>query len=255
MKYKVLTLLFLASVIVSFMSCSKLNNIDGNGHVLSETRQLVSFNQVVNSDIFDVYVSQDSIYQVVVEAESNLIPYIRTIVNGSSLEIDSRDNLRPGMPIKIYVSTPYLESMRLSGSGSMTCDSLIGYQVGMRLSGSGNMYANANAAICDFEISGSGNITATVNANVTHAKITGSGDFYLDGFSDEGNFKISGSGNINAYDLHQNSLDASISGSGNMYVNVADFLKATISGSGSIYYLGDPSTDVKVTGSGSVIKR
>ncbi len=239
----------------TYTSCSKLSPVGGNGHVLQEERRLVNFNQVVNEGEFNVIITHDTIYQAVVEAETNLIPYIRTLVNGNTLIIDSREILQPGMPITIYVSTPEINYVEMSGSGTVSCDSIFGNNVGAKLSGSGNIEASLYGSASELVISGSGNMIIKMESQVNYTTISGSGDIYIAGNSNEGEFKISGSGNINSYEFHQQNLDANISGSGNMYVNVSDFLKARISGSGSIFYLGTPGLDISITGSGSVIKQ
>jgi hypothetical protein len=248
----ILLMIFMSA---TYMSCSKLSSVNGNGHVLQEERRLVNFNQVVNEGEFNVIIIHDTIYQAVVEAETNLIPYIRTLVNGNTLIIDSREILHPGMPITIYVSTPEIKYVEMSGSGTIYCDSIFGNNVGAKLSGSGSIEAKLFGSASELVISGSGNMILNVESQMNFTTISGSGDIYIDGNTNEGEFKISGSGNINSYEFHQQNLDANISGSGNMYVNVSDFLKARISGSGSIYYLGDPGLDVSITGSGSVIKQ
>ncbi len=255
MKFRnIIIVVFIMLLSTTYYSCSKLNSINGNGHVLTEERRLVNFDQINNEGQFNVYITYDTIYQAIVEAETNLIPYIRTIVNGNTLRIDSRENLRPGMPINIYIKTPDVKYIELSGSGTIVCDSVYGDNVGATISGSGSIEARLYGALADLDISGSGNMILDVESQMTYCKISGSGDMYVAGYSPEGNFNISGSGNINSFEFYQDKLDAKISGSGNMYVNVADFLTAKISGSGSVFYIGDPSIDVSITGSGSVIK-
>ena len=93
--------------ILSTTGCRKYAKIEGNNNVESETRMLVSFDKVDNEATFNVYIRHDSLYTVTVEAESNLIPHIRTIVNGNTLQIDTRENLRNNYPINIYVTPLY----------------------------------------------------------------------------------------------------------------------------------------------------
>jgi len=226
---------------------------DGNHHVMTETRQLVPFTKVINEGEFNVIIVEDSITEAIVEAESNLIPYIRTIVNGNTLIIDTRENINSNLPINIYIKTPEVNSIKLSGSGTITADSLVGDNVEIAISGSGNINASVNAGLVDILTSGSGDMWLNVVSQFTYAKISGSGNINVDGNTKDGDFNISGSGNIHSYDFVQNNSDANISGSGSMYVNVIDYLKVKISGSGSVYYLGNPSLDISITGSGSVI--
>ncbi|PLX12833.1 MAG: hypothetical protein C0598_05250 [Marinilabiliales bacterium] len=144
---------FILMLSTTYYSCSKLNSVNGNGHVLTEERRLVNFDQVKNEGEFNVFISYDTVYQAIVEAETNLIPYIRTIVNGNTLIIDSRENLRPGMSINIYVKTPNVKYIELSGSGTIFCDSVSGDNVGSVISGSGSIEANLYGAVSELDIS------------------------------------------------------------------------------------------------------
>ena len=233
--------------------CRKPFGISGNNQVTTETRQMVSFDEIVNEGSFNVYITQDSIYQVIVEAESNLIPHIKTRVNGNTLIIETKESLNNNSPMNIYVKTPVLYSVDLEGSGLISIDSLNTDHLNVEINGSGNINGEVVANSVNTKISGSGNITFEAYTTSIDTKISGSGNIDLRGESNTGTFTISGSGNINSYNFTQKDCTAKISGSGNMYLNVTDFLDASISGSGSIFYIGNPQITVSITGSGSVI--
>jgi len=231
-------LLFLSafSSLIYLTSCSKFHTIDGNGNVTTESRTLSNFSKVKSEGSFEVYIAQDSVQSVTVEAESNLLPYIETDVSGSTLLIRIREhrNIDNHEPIKIYIKSPLVDDINLSGSGSIDCDSMITSDLDIHLSGSGDM-----------------NLIAV--SNKIDATISGSGKIKMSGTASETDFNIDGSGNINAYDLLQDTCFADISGSGNMYVNVSDFLDVKISGSGNVHYIGNPIVNTSITGSGTVI--
>ncbi len=245
----------LAGVVLWSTGCNKITGINGNGQVTSETRNLVSFNKVENDGTFNVYISNDSIFTARVEAESNLIPHIRTRVNGNTLEVDTRENLKSNSPMNVYITTPIIQGAYLNGSGTVTLDSLDTENLEVDLSGSGNMTGTVASASLVTRISGSGNINLDAFTNSCTARISGSGDIKLIGESLSGDFSISGSGNIRSTNFVQNECIAKISGSGNMYLNIVDYLDVTISGSGNVYYVGNPQVNIHITGSGSVIKQ
>jgi hypothetical protein len=231
-------LLFISafSCLIYLTSCSKFHTIDGNGNVTTESRTLSTFSKVKSEGSFEVYIAQDSVQSVNVEAESNLLPYIETDVSGSILIIRVREhrNIDNHEPIKIYVKSPVVKSINLSGSGLINCDSMITSTLDVNLSGSGNMNIIAESNKIDAHISGSGKITLSGTANET-------------------DFNIDGSGNIHAYNLPQDTCFADISGSGDMYVYVNEFLDVRISGSGRVHYIGNPTVNTFITGSGTVI--
>jgi hypothetical protein len=208
---------------------------------------------VTNEGEFDVYIIQDSVSEVTIEAESNLIPAIRTEMHGSAMEIDTRDHLKPHYPMKLYIHTPEVNEVTLSGSGLIHGENIFTNTLDLNLSGSGDILFGAEADIIDCDISGSGTTELGLTADQIKASISGSGEMEFYGDADSGEFEITGSGAIHAYDLLLQECYATINGSGNIYVNVEDYLDVTITGSGNVYYSGNPIIDSHITGSGSVI--
>ena len=256
MKSYATTIIIVLSVVMMFTSgCVKIHGIDGNNQVTTETRKVVSFNKVENEGVFNVYIKHDSIFSATIEAESNLIPHIRTIVNGNTLIIDTRENLVNYKPMNVYVTTPIIQGAILSGSGSIVLDSLDTDFLDVVLSGSGRISGYTITNQLNTRISGSGSISLESYTNSNNTNISGSGDIDLIGESSSGSFVISGSGHISSYNYTQADCIAKISGSGDMYLNVTDHLDVTISGSGNVYYIGNPTITVKITGSGQVISQ
>ncbi len=235
---KTIKLFLVGSIIVLFgaTSCLEDFTIRGNGIPATEGRITLDFNEVQSEGEFDVHITNGDELEVVVNAESNILPYIETNVNRDKLKIYVRGfhNVKNRLPMEVYITTPYLKGITQSGSGIITTD-----------------YFTTNNM--DVVISGSGRIQTAVDALSLDAVISGSGNLDISGNSNFGDFLVSGSGKINAYDLTLNNCEASISGSGNMWVNVENHLKASISGSGSIYYSGNPGIEKHISGSGNVI--
>lgn len=244
---------FLTLIILFSSGCRKNPFLVGNGSISSETRASVSFNRINNQGDFDVYYIYDSTFRIKVEAESNLIPYIRTIVNGNTLEIDTRENLNNNYAMKVTVYSPVLEGVKLSGSGIIATGTVVEDIFEAILSGSGIIYGDVTSIYFEAKISGSGEIDFGVDSDNTKAIISGSGNIKLTGESTFADFLISGSGNIESYSLMLDECNAKISGSGNIYTNVMDYLNVVISGSGNLFYIGNPVIDIDISGSGNVI--
>jgi hypothetical protein len=256
MKYRTPLILFVFSLLaIMYTGCRKPFGISGNGNVITETRKVFSFNEIDSKATFNVYIEQDSIYQVVVQAESNLIPYVQTNVNGNTLIITTNENMQEHYPINVYVKTPTLNYIELSGSGIVQSDTISTNNLSVKLSGSGNMNGAVRAPLSNIILTGSGNINYYQDSENLSSTISGSGAINLIGTATTASHLISGSGNLNAFSLLSDNVQATISGSGNMYVNAEKQLNVSISGSGSLYYLGNPSTNVNISGSGSVIKQ
>ena len=233
---KKLIYLILICVLPFLSSCRKFFGIEGNHNLTSESRYESGFSEIKSSSDINVYIEQDSAFDIVVEAEENLLPYIETKLDHSCLEIEIKHgrNLINHYPINVFVKGPYFSEISLSGSGNIICDTL-DYN---------NIY---------FKLSGSGDISAVAYCDKTEVKISGSGKVTLSGQASQTDYKISGSGKIKAFGMETGDAFCNISGSGDIYVFVNDLLDVNISGSGTVYYRGTPQVVVTISGSGKVI--
>lgn len=215
--------------------CIEDITIKGNGMQRTEQRATFGFDKVASEGDFDVYIESGDEFSVTVTAESNLLPYIGTDVNGNTLRIHVNgfhviDNQ---LPMEILITMPGLRGLTQSGSGKIITEAF---------------------SAQDFKVvlSGSGTVETETDAVTIQAAISGSGVINLSGEANNGDFTISGTGKISAAQLHLNHCKATISGSGNMWVWTDRTINATISGSGNIYYNGEPVIDKKISGSGNL---
>jgi len=254
MKTKVYLFVMTVAMLMIFASCGKsVLPVKGNGDVTTELRSVSEFDKVSNEGEFDVYIIQDEVYSVTIEAESNLIGRIRTENHGSTLEISTRDNLKPSQPMKLIIRTPHLNSIHLSGSGLIDLGSIVTTALDVKLSGSGMISGEIEAEEVILDISGSGTSQITLHSEYLESHISGSGSLFFAGVVNTARLQISGSGTVKAFDLPMNTCQAGISGSGDMYVNVAEQLDVAISGSGSVYYIGYPDINTDISGSGRLV--
>jgi hypothetical protein len=234
-------LISIAGIILLYFigsSCADDFIIRGNGIPDSEARLVSGFSSVASEGNFTVHITSGAQHKIIIEAESNLMQYIETEVNGSRLRIHTRGltSLRNRLPIEIYVTTPALSGIVQSGSGSITTG-----------------YFEADAFNC--VVSGSGSIETSVAANVVEAVISGSGRLQISGSASSGNLIVSGSGQLVAEDLQLRDCEAKISGSGDIWTTVSQNLKAVITGSGYVFYSGKPQIEIVVSGSGGIIQK
>ncbi|SHF25380.1 Putative auto-transporter adhesin, head GIN domain [Mariniphaga anaerophila] len=237
---KTIQLIIAGLVFLSLATTSCVDDffIDGNGIPASEVRVTTAFSSVSSDGDFDVHITPGNEYDVVVNAEESLMPYIETDVRGGNLKIHTRGlkSLRNQLPMEVFVTVPYIDKIVQSGSGSITT----GYFEGD-----------------DFKIvvSGSGSVETSVDALTVEALVSGSGMVVVSGVARNAELALSGSGTIDAWELDLVNCEATISGSGDVWVYVERYLKAVISGSGNVYYGGFPAVEKHVSGSGSVVRK
>jgi len=264
MKTRVINGIVMIAIAVSLFSCRGYlwNCIDGYKTV--EYRYLEDFDEVTVTGDYDVYINQANDYEILIEADENLLPYVVTDVSGDKLKIKNYENrcLDPTGSIDIYITMPEINKLKLTGSGLIVCDSLDANDLEVELIGSGDIelgYGSSYIFIRDelkIENAGSGNIFIDLEADVVEVDLIGSGDIVLEGNADESDLYIAGSGDIESEDLVVDECEAKIIGSGDMFVYVNRVLDVKIAGSGDLYYYGNPGRIYQdITGSGDVINR
>jgi hypothetical protein len=229
---------FFAALFFAATSCIDDFTIRGNGIAATQGRLVPVFDKVKSSGDFQVHITKGNKFEVVLNAEENLLPYIETSVSENVLLIDipGLHNVRNRLPMNVYITVPTLAGVKQSGSGNITTDYFITDKM-------------------DLFISGSGSISTAVDANIVDATISGSGWMKISGDSNQSNLSISGSGNIDCYNLIVNYCNSNISGSGNMHVYALKSIYARISGSGYVYYTGSPVIETSISGSGKIIRK
>ena len=245
-------------LVIVTTSCRRENFpcIKGKGSVQTQTRDVSGYSRIEFQTEGTVYISVDTFYSLKIEAQQNIIDDMQTELNGNSLKIYNKHCLKNHEPIKIYITTPSLDGIDLSGSGNLIVSSKIeATDFDLNVSGSGDIELQDSliSNSVTTTISGSGSMKMIAVCNSLTGKISGSGNITVTGANSSEKFTISGSGNIHSFDFASLTSEVTVSGSGTTEVNVADNLDVTVSGSGDVYYKGNPTINTHMSGSGNLI--
>lgn len=213
--------------------------IEGSGNIKKESREVGTYTAISSAGSWDVKIAYGTSKAIEIEGDDNLLPYIQTEVEGSTLKIKSKKyyNLNARRKIIIYVNLTKLTGIALAGSGNII--------------GTGNF---TNEGKTNFELAGSGNVNIDFQTiDKVSISIAGSGNVNLGGKANELDISIAGSGDANAERVIADDVKVSIAGSGLAKVTANKNLKASIAGSGYVYYKGT-ATNIKksVLGRGKV---
>ena len=235
---KQLFLLIATISTIGFTSCRKVN---GDGPVVTDNRNLSGFNGLSVSFASDVVYTQSATYKVELRAQQNILEYIETNQVGGELRIRLKQNVRLrsyDRPV-IYVSSPDIYSISLSGSGNIDATTPINTdRMRLAISGSGNI-----------------NIDSMNVVNRVESVISGSGGILVrKGSCSSSDVVVSGSGKTNMEYFTSGNTDVNISGSGDVKVSPRQSLDVKISGSGSVFYRGTPAVTSHIAGSGKLVK-
>lgn len=193
------------------------SGVRGSGDLASERREVSEFTEISLAGSGDVQVELTGPESLVVTAENNLLPLLRTEVVDGRLEIEPMERMTATETITYTVTAAELEGVSIAGSGTVRVTGLDG-----------------------------GSFSA---------EISGSGTIEPEGTVDELTVRIAGSGNFDGESLVASVGSVEIAGSGDALVDVTDALSVTISGSGNVEYLSDPQVSQSVTGSGEISRR
>jgi hypothetical protein len=90
-------------------------SVTGSGVTASEVRNVTGFKGVDVGGVFVVEIIAGSDFDVKVEADDNLLQYIKTEVNDGVLKISSTERIKSHEPLRVRVSAPTIESVEASG--------------------------------------------------------------------------------------------------------------------------------------------
>ena len=223
-------------LVIVLLSCNVVGE-QGNGNVIRQERKVASFNAIDVSGAFDIYLSQGTAQSVIVEADENLMPLIKTVVQGNTLKIGNEKPIRDPKSLKVYITVPDLKTIELSGAVNLHSQNKLTFnELGIEISGATDTHLEL--AVQKLDISSSGG-----------------SEMRFSGMANKVNLDVSGAVDIHAFDLLTEVISLNISGAGEAEINVTKELYAEISGAASVRYKGDPlKVDSNVSGAGSIKK-
>lgn len=237
MKERLRFQLFSFIILLTFSGCYNSGPCEsGLGDVVITEIQVDQFDRINMAIAGEVVITKGPTQRVTVESNGNIVQRLNKSVNDGEWFIGFRSCIRNYDRLNIFIETPNINGIILSGSGNIVSQDTF------------------ESTVSSVTLSGSGNLTASFDVTTLSSVLEGSGNINLSGTATTHNTNITGSGNIGAFDLTAETCTVDISGSGNLDVTVTNTLDVRISGSGNVRYKGDPALSQNITGSGSVRK-
>lgn len=248
-KYFLMSLM--ALVALTMTSCMSVNIGNGNKDTtpsqvleINKVTKMQSFNEVDFAGAFKIIYEEGKDHSVRVEASEQAFKEMTVYVKDGELRIRQSVS-KPTVKfqnVKIYVTSPNLKKVDLTGSGMFTASNPINPADDLKVdvTGSGTvLLASVNCSECDLEITGSGSIEiGKITAKNANVDITGSGSINLGNLvCNDMDIDVTGSGDLNCEYIGANNVRTDISGSGdvNLKGHINNFTKET-HGSGKAKY-------------------
>jgi hypothetical protein len=238
------------------------STVEGDGIAARDQRQVAAHGVLEVNGSMQVEVRVGGAPSLLVEADGNLLPYIRTEAHGNTLKIANDRHLRSKNPVRIVYTTPRLTEVRAAGSGQLVVRDLNGAPLEVRKSGSGqvrlagkvdSLHARASgsgvldagelrSASADLGLSGSGRMKiGEIRGDYVRASVDGSGQLQAGGAVRSLNARVAGSGSLDLAGLSTQDADLMTNGSGGIRATVKGSLIAQGNGSGGIRVYGHPA--------------
>lgn len=233
-----LTLITTLACQVSFRGFDR-ERITGSREVVVVDRPVGSFSRIDLGAIGHMQVEFGEDTTLRIEAEDNVMQYIKSEVLGDTLRIyfEKGINLIPTKSIRYFVTLPQLEEVAISGAGDINIPEAENYVFFIQISGAGNVTLESlSAEDLEVEMSGLGNVT--IRGGQVGTQQVG----------------ISGSGNFDAHEMQSEEAVINLSGLGSASVWATSSLEVEISGAGSVQYVGDPIVQSDISGLGTLKK-
>jgi hypothetical protein len=187
----------------------------GSGQTASDVRQLTGFKSVDVGGVFQVEITAQKDFAVEVEADDNLLQFIKTEVRGGTLHLETEKRLSTSNPVRVRIYAPDIETLDVSGA--------------------------ANVTLIDIKNAG----LSVDSSGASKIKVAGeTGKLAID---------VSGATHVDASNLTSENATVEASGASSIDVNVSGELTADASGASKITYSGSPkNVQKKASGASKV---
>ncbi|MEY2542160.1 MAG: hypothetical protein QOI22_1762 [Verrucomicrobiota bacterium] len=203
----------LIALVALFVSGCWWPGIGGSGHIVTDKRPVAEFSDIKAGGMFEIDWHPGA-SSLSITTDDNLLSHIENRIEGKTLRLDTRDQIRPTRRIKVLVTSPNLTGVSISGAVRLNATELSGPRFYLDTSGA-----------CHIVLSG----------NVD--------DLVAD---------MSGATKLEAKELHTKNADISSSGASKAEVSATETLRVSISGAGKVTYFGHPKVERHISGAGSI---
>lgn len=214
-------LVVFAMVLLQLPGTLQAQQTKGNKNVIKQERAISEFTQLEVGGAFNVFYTQKDASSLVIEADENLMDKIETTVSGNTLHISSR-NIKNASKLNIYLSSPKLEEIDISGAATFKTENTITVQ--------------------DLRIEASGASEGELNLDVEtlRTKASGASELKISGEANSHEVTASGAADVKASDLITKTTDATASGASDVKINASEKVSSSSSGAGNISVSGNP---------------
>ena len=209
------------------------SSMEGSENIISETRNVSDFDKIKVSQAIQVEIIQANTFDVEVEVNDNIMPYLKTEVSNGELKIffSKKFNSFRNVDALVKIKMPHLKSVKASSATGVT---------------SKGLFAGDDLQI---DVSSAASVKMQTQYDDIAVDASSASSVELSGLSLFTAFEASSAASIDAKDLKANEVKADVSSGANISTWPIILLDADASSGGSIKYYNSPSKDLKKSAS------
>ena len=104
------------AMVVAFTANVTFAQVNGNGKVVKEERQLSGFKSISVKTAINLQLSQGTEEKVTVETDENLLPFLKTEVKDGELKIFLKGSINNSSALNVYVTVKQLKALETSSA-------------------------------------------------------------------------------------------------------------------------------------------
>jgi len=187
----------------------------GSGRIETSKRDVADFEKLDVSGVFEVEISRGDTYSVEVIADDNLMPFIRTELDGETLSIYTDSKISKNSQLRVVITAPNIREVKATGVSKIMLKDVKNDALALDASGASKITVSGSTSSLTVETSGA-------------SKVLSSG-------------------------LISKEAVVEASGASSADINVSESLNAQASGASHIRYVGSPGTlDVDRSGAATI---
>jgi len=240
-----------------------------------ETRAVSGFTGIEASSVFDITVSKGDAESLLIEADSDIMPFVRAEVRDGVLHlfIDNSWKQKSVKTLRASVVMRSLDKVTLSGASKIAVNDLFAADdFSVKCSGTSQLKLHLNvkqlnvsaSGACKIhisghasenlwiDVSGTTNFQGELRANTVMFNSSGVSSVYLSGSATDIIVNASGTSRINAENFAVKTAIVNSAGTSKIIVNVEDSMIVNSAGASSVNYKGSPAIQTFSSGTSKI---
>lgn len=235
------TFLLIATSLCLLLLCGswgQKKSINGSGNVQSEERNITSFDEIKVSRGIRVFLAQGNFKNLVVKADDNLLPYLKTVKEGNTLKIRLSEDIevKKYTEMSVYVTAPQMKELQATTAASI------------------EGVTPWKADKIELEATTAASIRLDLTAISIEADLTTAATLTLKGSTDRLKAALTTSATLNAEELTARFAELEATTGSNIEVQVTEQIGYHITTGASLTFKGDPSITHATTSAGGSVR-